>query len=180
MFADLEQRAESLEAAELQAEIADRVRTENARSSLADRRRGSVGNNLTLGLVDGSATAGILRRVAADVVLLNAGQTETLVPLHSIGWLDGLGTAAAAPGGVVESRPGLRAALRALARDRVAVTAVCLGAAPLTGTPGRVGADYVELAIHPADESPRRGTVRTLLCLPLRQIVMLRHAVEGG
>ena len=180
LFADLEQRAESLEAAELEAEIADRVRAENAKISLADRLRGNVGKNLTLGLVDGSATAGILQRVAADFVLLNAVQTETLVPLHSIGWLDGLGAAAAVPAGVVESRLGLRSALRALARDRVAVTAVCLGAAPLTGTPGRVGADYVELAVHPPDESPRRGAVRMLLCLPLPQIVTLRHAAEGG
>lgn len=180
LFADLEQQAAALQAAELESEIADRVRGENAKISIADRLRGHVGRPLHLGLADGSAATGTLRRVAADFVLLASGQTETLVPLHAISWLEGLGAAAATPAGVVESRLGLRSALRALARDRVAVTAVCLGTAPITGTPGRVGADYLELAVHPLDESPRRGTVRSQLCLPLGHLILLRHAVEGA
>jgi hypothetical protein len=179
LFADLERHAQALQVAELEAEIADRVRLENARIRIADRLRGHVGQPLTVGLVDGSATAGTLHRVGADFALVGADHVESLVPLHSMAWLEGLGTAAAAPGGVVESRLGLGSALRALARDRVTVTAVSLGTAPVTGTPARVGADYLELAVHPVDESPRRGTVRSLLCLPFERLVVLKRA-EGS
>ena len=179
LFADLEQRAEALEAAELNAEIADRVRLEQARISVADRLRGHVGRPLSVGLADGKTAEGVLRRVAADFILLAAEQTESVVPLHALSWLDGLGAAAAPPASVVESRLGLRAAARALARNRVPVTAVCMGAPAMTGTPHRVGADYLELAVHPADELPRPESVRALVCLPFGRLLVLRHVVRG-
>ena len=45
----------------------------------------------------------------------------------------------------------------------------------LDGTPDRVGADFVELALHPAGEQRRRSTVSQLLVVATEAIVAVRR-----
>jgi hypothetical protein len=78
--------------------------------------------------------------------------------------------------GVVESRLGLRHALRGIARDRSAVRITDQSGATVDGTIDRLGADYVEVAEHAAGELRRRADVRDVLVLPLAALAVVRRA----
>lgn len=185
LFADLEAQAEALEQAECAAEVETRTRGEVGRLALADRLRGALGSQLRLRVAGGLLVTGALTRVGPDWVLLTeaADREVVLVLAHVLG-VRGLGRLSAAPGsaGVVESRLGLRHALRGIVRDRSAVRVHLTDARPtefgtIDGTLDRVGADFVEVATHPTGEARRRADVLEVELVPLAAIAAVRRAV---
>ena len=140
----------------------------------------------------------MLRTVGPDWLLLTEGQgRDCLVALGAVTAVEGL-TASTGPEMTgLALRLDLRRALRGLARDRspvaVAVTgwsgasAGSLGrrlsvrsvSAELTGTIDRVGADFIEIAVHAAWEPRRAGTVRSVALVPLAAIVLVRAMPLG-
>src|ERR1700709_1728946 len=72
LFQDLEAQLEAADAAELEAEVRDRTRTEFARVDLADRLRAALQTELTLQLRSGQRLRGELVSLGADWVLLQA------------------------------------------------------------------------------------------------------------
>jgi hypothetical protein len=181
LFEDLESQLEQLSLAERDAEIADRTRAELARVSMLDRLRASVGRAVICSLTDGGVVRGRLNRVGADFVLLSQARGETVVPLTAMVLLEGLGESAVSAdvAGRVVSRLGLRAVLRSLARDRSAVR-LCVGAErALVGTVQRVGSDFLQLAVHEAEESPRPDVVRATPVIPLARLISV-EPVSGA
>jgi hypothetical protein len=69
--------------------------------------------------------------------------------------------------------------MRALARDRAAVQVVLDDGAVLTGTLDRVGADYVELAEHPADQPRRAEAVQGVRVIVLAAVAVVRTGLPG-
>ncbi|HEY3632081.1 MAG TPA: hypothetical protein VGL21_14320 [Jatrophihabitantaceae bacterium] len=125
--------------------------------------------------------AGPLRRVGPDWLLVDeGGEREALVVLAAVLSASGLARLAGVPDseGVVESRLGLRHALRGIARDRSAVRITDQSGATVDGTVDRLGADYVEVAEHAAGELRRRADVRDVLVLPLAALAVVRRT--GG
>jgi hypothetical protein len=180
LFEDLESQLEQLSLAERDAEIADRTRAELARVSMLDRLRASVGGTVICWLGDGVVVRGCLNRVGADFILLNQARGETVVPLTAIVLLEGLGEGAVSAdvAGRVVSRLGLTAVLRSLARDRSAVR-LCVGVdRALVGTVQRVGSDFLQLAVHEAEESPRPGAVRATPVIPLARLTSVERVSE--
>src|SRR6266536_4551293 len=118
LFADLEAQAEALELAERAAEVDERARHEIGRIRLLDRLRPAVGVPVRLRCRGAVAVAGPLRRVGPDWLLVDeGGEREALVAIAAVLGVSGLGRLAAVPEGesVVESRLGLRHALRGIA-----------------------------------------------------------------
>jgi hypothetical protein len=180
LFEDLESHLEQLSHAERDAEIADRTRAELARVSIIDRLRASVGRTITCALREGGVVRGRLDRVGADFVLLTQAHGETVVPLSAMVMLEGAceGAVSADMAGRVVSRLGLTAVLRSLARDRSTVRLGIGAGRVLVGTVQRVGSDFLQLAVHEAEESPRRGTVRATPLVPLERLISVERVTE--
>src|SRR3712207_3266832 len=95
---------------------------------------------------------------------------STLFPYTTLGRR----TAAPEPADGVRSRLDLRRALRGLARDRAAVHVVLDDGGTVTGTLDRVGADYVELAEHPADVARRSEAVQGVRAVVIGAVMLVR------
>jgi hypothetical protein len=180
LFEDLESQLEQLSQAEREAEIADRTRAELARVSICDRLRASIGQTISCALSEGGVVRGRLDRVGADFVLLTRPHGETVVPLSAVVLLEGVGQGAVGAdlAGRVVSRLGLAAVLRSLARDRSTVRLRIGAGRVLVGTVQRVGSDFLQLAVHEAEEAPRRGTVRATPLVPLERLVSVERVTE--
>ncbi len=91
--------------------------------------------------------------------------------------VSGLGRLSAVPDteGVVESRLGLRHALRGIARDRSTAAVHLIDGTTADGTIDRTGADFVEIAAHAAGGLRRRGDVRDVLVVPLSAVAAVRR-----
>jgi hypothetical protein len=169
LFADLEAQAAALAQAERAAEVQDRVRAELAGLRLVDRSRAALGCALGIRLAGGGAVTGRLARVGPDWLLVEPETGgEAVVPIAAVVSVRGLPRYAAVPGttGVVESRLGLRYALRGIARDRSPVRLLLRDGSAADGTIDRVGADFVDVAAHPAAEPRRRTDVRGVVLIP--------------
>lgn len=177
LFADLEQEYEAAMAAELAAEVADRSRLERGRIALADRLRAHAGHPLALEVTGAGAVQGRLLESGPDWLLMaEATGAPLLVPMDRLVGVTGLGRRAGDPALVsrVDARLDLRVALRRLARSRVAVSLLLISGRRLDGTLDRVGADHVDLAVHPAGEARRPGTVLAVTTIPLSAVALVR------
>ncbi len=180
LFADLEGQAGALEWAEIDAEVADRTRGEIAQVTLLNRIRAQVGQHIALTTSGAGSLSGPLLQVGANWLLLNAPD-EVVVPGSAIITVSNLPTTATGPAGVgrVTGRLPMTAALRAIAIDRCAVTVLTRAGDKVTGTPDRVGADFVDLAVHELGEAPRRSTVRGRVTVSFDAIGAVRRSGQG-
>lgn len=179
LFADLEAEFEAGAAEELRAEVRDRTRRETALVRVVDRLRSAVGHPVAVAVRGGVTLQGVLLDAGPDWLLLGESTgREALVPADAVLWLTGLGARSTTPGseGRVAARLDLRSALRGVARDRSPVAVVLLEGGVLTGTLDRVGADWVELAEHPAGEQRRASEVRGVRTVPLAALAVVRRS----
>ncbi|HEY5881204.1 MAG TPA: hypothetical protein VIU11_19990 [Nakamurella sp.] len=194
LFADLEARFEKLADEEAEAESADRERVAGGSITALERLAGALDQPVQARLVGGARVGGLLRSVGPDWLLVTEGSArDCLVPLRSVAVMHGLtATTGQAPSGL-ELRLDLRYALRALARDRApvllallgwtgdsgSITSAAVASGELTGTIDRVGADFLEIALHAAWEPRRAGAVRSVVLVPLRSILLVRAMPLG-
>jgi hypothetical protein len=181
LFADLEAQARELEVAERAGEIDERARMELARVRLVDRLRPAVGLVIRVRCGAGVSVTGTLVRVASQWLLVDeAAGRQALVAMGAVAGLSGLSRQAAAADGdraalVIESRLGLAHALRGIARDRSPVAVELTDGSSVAGTIDRVGADFVEVAVHPMGEPRRRNEVRDVLLVALSALAVVRR-----
>lgn len=191
LFAELEDRFDQLADEQAAAERADRERVAIGAVTAVERLSGALGHQLRLGLAGGAVVAGRLRAVGPDWLLLVEGQErDCILPWRSVTVVHGLTAATGPPPAGLDLRFDLRYALRGLARDRAAVQVglagwagadTAAGGAPaeLTGTIDRVGADFLEMALHAAWESRRRSAVRSVALVPLAAVLLVRATPSG-
>jgi len=174
LFADLEAQAEALQAAERDAEVAELTRLETSRLTLAGRLGTAVGSTVRIRCLGGAMLSGRLSGCGPGWLLLDEGAgREALLAAAAVTSVAGLGRWSGSPGTAVAL--GLGSVLRAVARDRSVLRVGLTDATVLDGTLDRVGADYVELAVHAAGEPRRREEVREVLVLPLGALAVLRR-----
>ncbi len=178
LFDDLEAQAEALAKGELEGEVRDRIRRENALLRLADRLAPAVGSPVSVQVLGAGTVSGVLLDTGVDWVLLEeTGGREVLVPALALLGVTGVGrrTQAAGAQGEVGKRLDLRWALRGLARDRAGVAVVLRDGTTLGGTLDRVASDFVELAEHGTGEARRDGALLGLRLLPLEGLALVRR-----
>ena len=178
LFADLHAQIAEDERRELDAEIADRTRRERAQVALVQRLADNVGARLTLTCAGDARVDGVISDIGADWVLLDHGGAaslgQILVPLPALRSLSGL-PPRSAPLTTVVSRLRLGTALRAISRDRSAVTCVDVEGRQQVGTIDAVGEDFVDLSSHPLDVARREDAVRSVVTIPTSSIALIRH-----
>ena len=182
LFADLQAQFETAEDAEARAEWASRARAEVGAVRLAERLRGSIGAPVAVTCRGAGQVTGVLAETGTDWLLVTDERgREQLVSAAAVRAVAGLGrwTASAEDEGPVRARLDLRRALRGLARDRSAVQGVFDDGTVLTGTIDRVGADYVELAEHAADQPRRAGAVRQVHAVVIDGVAVVRTLLPG-
>lgn len=160
LFDDLEGQAASWQRAERDAEVADRTRSEVGQLTLLNRLRSNEGRRVSLRLLGGESAAGDVVRLGVDWVLL-ACPHEVVVPVAAIATAANLPWETVSPEGVgvVASRLTLSSVFRAMAIDRARVTVLLRDLATVSGTPDRVGRDFLDIAVHHEDEAPRATAV---------------------
>jgi hypothetical protein len=182
LFADLEAQAESWERAERDAEVADRTRAEVGQLGLVSRLRANEGRQLSLRLLGGIGVSGVLNRLGVDWLLL-ADTHELVVPLAAVATVANLPLDTTSPqgAGVVASRLTLSSVLRAIARDRARVTVTLRDQTTVSGTPDRVGRDFVDLAVHHEDTPPRVAEIsmRTTIAVAAISVVTRDRGTWG-
>ena len=177
LISDLETQAEALSRVEQDMEIAERTRAEIGQLRLVDRLRPAIGHLLQLRCLGAGALQGRVDRLGSDwVLLVERPGREAVVALAAVVSITGLGALSATPGseGAVGARLGLRYVLRGVARNRSAVQLTLLDGVMLAGTLDRVGADFVELAEHPADALRRPEAVLRVRTVPLTGVAVVR------
>jgi hypothetical protein len=196
LFADLEARFEEIEDAQAAAELADRERVAVGAVLMIARLAGSLDQSVRLRLAGSALVTGTLRSVGPDWLLVVDGQgRESVIALAGITAVEGLRSSTGPEPGGLALRLDLRRALRGLVRDRapVAVGLVGSGGAATTdvgsfaaagtseivGTIDRVGADFIEVAVHAAWEPRRAGAVRSVVLVPIAAILLVRALPLG-
>lgn len=176
LFADLEAQAQALLRAERDAEVAELTRLETSRVELASRLRPAVGAAVRVRCLGGTVLTGRLSAIGVGWLLLDedAGR-EAFLATAAIVSISGLGRLAGRPDSALEARLGIGRALRGLARDRSVLRASLTDSTVIDGTVDRVGADFVEFAVHAAGEPRRREEVREVLVLPIAALAVLRR-----
>ena len=180
LFTDLSAQFDRAEAEAERAEAASRARAEVGAVRLAERLGGGTGGRVALRCLGAGQVTGTLLDGGADWLLLeDDAAAEVLVAASAVLAVTGLGRATAPPAdaGTVCARLDLRWAVRALARDRSPVQVVLVDGGRLTGTVDRVGADFCELAEHPADAARRPSAVRGVQAIALSGIAVVRTAL---
>jgi hypothetical protein len=131
--------------------------------AVEDRLRGSVGQWLELRVDGGHRVVGAVCEVGPGWLAVAAEHETSLVRTATIVDLVGLGVAVGAPFSELEQRLDVNYALRALARDRVAVRIGLADGRNVSGVIERVGADFIDLTAAATDRDDRkqRRTVRT-------------------
>jgi len=178
LFADLDAQAEALEHAERAAEVEDRTRREIGASTALDRLRMALGTPLRLRAAGAFALSGTLCRVGPGWMLLEeGGGREAVVALDALLTVSGLSRLAGVPAtaGAVVSKIGLRHVLRGIARDRSSVLLHLSDASVLAATIDRVGADYLDVAVHAPGELRRPRDVREVALVPTTALVAVRR-----
>jgi hypothetical protein len=179
LFDDLEAQLVEAELADLQAEVSDRERREVALLHLVARLRPVIGEPVTVRVLGAGVIEGRLSAFGPDWLLLaEVSGREALVAATAVLAVGGLAAQTSAPHseGAVAARLNLAFALRAVVRDRAAVTVTLIDGTAEGGTLDRVGADFLELAAHPPDEVRRRDAVRSIRTYPLTAIALIRRA----
>ncbi len=69
--------------------------------------------------------------------------------------------------------------LRVVARDRSVVLMRLQDGTRYVGTPDRVGADFVDVAIHDGDVAPRAGSVRSRVTVPFSALALVQRNSSG-
>jgi hypothetical protein len=179
LFADLEAQARSLEQAD-EGELSDRIRGEMARVTLMNRLRAQVSREVTVSIQGHGDLTGRLQRTGADWFLLQVPD-EVIVTLAAVMALRDLPPDAVSPdsSGAVAGGLRLTSVLRGVARDRSVVVVTGLDGRSLTGTPDRVGADFVDLALHDPADAPRRTEVRSRATVSLAAVACIRRRPTG-
>ncbi|HJQ44089.1 MAG TPA: hypothetical protein VJ831_13455 [Jatrophihabitantaceae bacterium] len=175
LFDDLEARASGLDEAARAVDVADRTRAEAAEIRLVDRLR-TTQAPVRVQLRGGTSVRGAPQHVGSDwLLLIDESGDETIVFAAALHAVSGLGRFAQPAPGDVASRLSVRSALRGMARDRATVRIALVDGSTVIGTIDRVGADFLDVAVHVGDGVRRQTGVSEVSVISVSALAAIRR-----
>jgi hypothetical protein len=178
LVADLESQADLAQAEQVRGQVEELVRADRLAGSWLERLRGARGRTVAVAATGLGVTAGTLLDNGPDWLSMATPPGQTVVVIDAVQWVRGLGAASVPDAlvGALERRWRLALLLGQLSRRRRPLTLVLRDGTRLVGTLDRAGADYAELAEHPAGEWARPQSVVGRRVVPYRALaaVLLR------
>lgn len=171
LFDDLEAQLAAQTRLELDAEVAERTRTERSKITLGERVAGAVGASLVVRLRGGSVVRGQLDDCGDGwFFLVEVGGRQLLVSTAAVVGISGLGR----PRDDSRSRRfGIGSAVRGISRDRRAVAVIDVDGGAVHGTIDGVGADALDITEHPLDSPRRPENIRGERVVPFAAIALI-------
>lgn len=152
---DAAARSAAEERDDLEGEVAERIRAQWARVRWVDRFRGARGRPTALGLLGGHAVHGQALDAGRDWLSLRSGATVAVVRAGAVLSVDGLQDAADTADVAVAADLPPGHALRRLMASRRPVRLLLVDGSRVEGSLTRIGADAIDVMLHPADRPPR-------------------------
>lgn len=179
LFGDLAAQWHGAEQLDLERHVNELARVEASQLTLAEALRGSVGQQVSLTLCNGSAFHGRVERVEPQWMLLGEENRSVVLPLAKLLLVHGLGTQRARAASTIGY--SLAAALRVLARNRSSVVLDLDAAHPATirGVLDQVGADYVQLMQLADGVSRDRGNRQGSVVVPFASLAAIASAADN-
>ncbi|GAB3187692.1 hypothetical protein [Nesterenkonia suensis] len=175
LFEDMETRWAAEVSAELDRDIAEATRFEQAAVGLADRLRAHVGSSVTVLLPGERQVELSVGAVGGDWVGGTEGHHGVLVPLSAIQAIEGLQRRASPERSPARRRSGLSAVLRRIARDRAVVEVRGVaGDIMVHGLLLSVGRDHCEVARTIMGEVPRLRGAQGVRTVPFAAVTEIR------
>jgi len=176
LFADLEAVLAAEADRELDAEVADRTRRERALVGLHERLSAQPHELPVTVRIAGVGTFGArVSDVGADwVLLVRPVERRLLVAFPALRQVSGLIGRVPETSKVAKAF-GIGAALRAVSRDRAAVTVCDIDGTTVTGTIDGVGQDCLEVAEHPLDLPRRPEHVTDVRVVPFAALAAVQR-----
>ncbi|MDN5716598.1 MAG: hypothetical protein L0G89_05115 [Janibacter sp.] len=171
LFDDLEAQVAAQTRLELDAEVAERTRTERSKITLGERAAGAVGSVLVVRLQGGSVARGRLDDAGDGwLFLVEDGGRQLLVATAAVLAISGLGR----PRDDSRARRfGIGSAVRGISRDRRAVAVVDVDGGAVHGTIDSVGADALDITEHPLDSPRRTENIRGERVIPFAAVALI-------
>ncbi|GAB3530337.1 hypothetical protein [Arthrobacter monumenti] len=173
LFEDLEAQLATAGQLDMDSEISDRARMEQAAVKLVDRLRGQLGGTLKVRVSGHEDFEGRLVHVGSEWLVLESGSQSMLIPFSSATVIHGLGRSTSATPSFSDSRLKLTSALRVLSRDRAPLSVQLVGTereGSVNGIIDRVGSDFIEVAVVPSGEYRRARNVVETVAVPLHAV----------
>ncbi|KRE37695.1 hypothetical protein ASG73_08590 [Janibacter sp. Soil728] len=171
LFDDLEAQLAAHTRLELDAEVAERTRTERSKITLGERIAGGVGARLVVRVRGGSVARGRLDDSGDGwLLLVDDGGRQQLVATAAVLGVSGLGR----PRDDTRARRfGIGSAVRGISRDRRAVAVIDVDGGTTHGTIDGVGADAFDITEHPLDSPRRAENVRGERVIPFAAVALI-------
>lgn len=174
LFADLEAQLHEANRGMRAAEVAELVRSERAGIGWIDRLASALGNPVVLRTPAGQV-AGRLTDVGRDwVAVEESGRGAAVLPTATVQGVGDL-PRRVDPGGGIARSFGWGTALRGISRDRSVVAVHDVAGGVWVGTIDQVGADHLDVALHPADAVRRPAAVTGRQTVPWSSVAVVRR-----
>lgn len=174
LFDDLEAQLLQAARSDALAEVADLTRHERAQVGWFDRVAAGIGASIHCVTLAGQVEGRITDLGQDWLIVDEPGRGSAIVAAAAVVSIGGL-PRTSDQAVTAARRFGLGVALRAISRDRGVVAVHDLAGGVWVGTIDFVGADHLEIAVHPADAVRRNVAVTAKRIVPWHGIAIVRR-----
>lgn len=157
LFRDYEARLAAQVQANLELDAREQQKAEFAKIQMGDRLAAQQGERIAVYTDGDQKVEGELESLGLGWIQLKRQGDSVLIPQKSILWWEGGNLHSLVDAQSVSRKLSFAFALRSLVRYRLVVRLLLDGGQEIDGVIERVGADFLDIKVHPTEKSGARG-----------------------